>query len=85
MARFEELHSLKMPLLVGTSRKRFIGSTTGREQPDERDVGTAATSAMLRLAGASVFRVHNIAANRDALRMADAVLTAARATSETRP
>lgn len=85
MVRFEELQSLRMPLLVGTSRKRFIGSTTGRERPDERDVGTAATSAMLRLAGAAVFRVHNIAANRDALRMADAVLTAARATSETRP
>lgn len=83
IARFEELQSLAMPLLVGTSRKRFIGATTGRERPDERDAGTAATTAMLRLAGASIFRVHNIPSNRDALRMADAVLTAARATSET--
>nr|WP_246718975.1 dihydropteroate synthase [Rhizobium rhizoryzae] len=83
MARFEELTSLDMPLLVGTSRKRFIGFTTGRDQADQRDVGTAATTTMLRLAGASLFRVHNVAVNRDALRMADAVLQARGADTET--
>ncbi|MFB9952592.1 dihydropteroate synthase [Rhizobium puerariae] len=74
MARFAELHRLGFPLLAGTSRKRFIGAVTGRERPDERDVATAATTAILRLAGAAIFRVHNVAANRDALLMADAVL-----------
>ncbi|WP_137135974.1 dihydropteroate synthase [Rhizobium sp. FKY42] len=83
MARFEELGSLDMPLLVGTSRKRFIGFATGQEHADHRDFGTAATTAMLRLAGASLFRVHNVAVNRDALRMADAVLQARCAVSET--
>ncbi|MCO5071235.1 MAG: dihydropteroate synthase [Rhizobiaceae bacterium] len=73
MARLEELHTLGFPLLVGTSRKRFIGTITGRE-PNERDVGTAATSVLLRLKGASVFRVHNVAFNRDALKMVDAIM-----------
>ncbi|MEB2843561.1 dihydropteroate synthase [Endobacterium cereale] len=76
MARFAELHALELPFLIGTSRKRFIGTMTGRERADERDVGTAATTAVLRLAGAHVFRVHNVAANRDALRVADAILSA---------
>ena len=75
MARFSELHALGAPLLAGTSRKRFVGAVTGREAED-RDVATAATTAMLRLAGAAVFRVHDVAINRDALRMADAMLAA---------
>ncbi|MGE7369373.1 dihydropteroate synthase [Neorhizobium sp. NPDC001467] len=80
MARFTELHALHLPFLIGTSRKRFIGALTGRERAVERDVGTAATTALLRLAGAHIFRVHNVAANRDALGVADAV-RAARATA----
>ena len=74
IARFEELHGLGCPLAVGTSRKRFVGRVTGREAPAERAIGTAATSAILRLKGAAVFRVHDIAANRDALEMTDAVM-----------
>ncbi|MEQ1944487.1 dihydropteroate synthase [Mesorhizobium sp. VNQ89] len=73
MARFSELHAFALPLLVGTSRKRFIGHLTGRE-PDERDAGTAATSVILRLKGADLFRVHNVAMNVDALAFADAML-----------
>ena len=73
MARFGELNGLGFPLLVGTSRKRFIGQVTGRET-GERAMGTAATSVILRLAGAAVFRVHDVAPNRDAVRMADAIL-----------
>jgi dihydropteroate synthase len=76
MARCRELHTLGFPLLVGTSRKRFVGAITSREVATERDFATAATTAMLRLAGASIFRVHNVAANLDALRMADAILEA---------
>lgn len=73
MARFDELHALGRPLIVGTSRKRFIGSLTGRE-PDQRDVGTAATNVILRLKGAAVFRVHNVAFSKDALAIADAMI-----------
>lgn len=73
MARFDELESLGFPQLVGTSRKRFIGSVTNLDG-DGRDIGTAATSVVLRMKGAAIFRVHNVAMNRAALDMADAVL-----------
>lgn len=75
MTRFSELHKLGFPVLAGTSRKRFIGAITGRDAAD-RDAGTAATSALLRLRGASIFRVHDVAINRDALAVADAMLDA---------
>ena len=78
MARCGELHSVGFPLLIGTSRKRFVGTVAGRDVATERDFATVATTAMLRLAGGSVFRVHNVAANLDALRMADAVLDVGR-------
>lgn len=77
MARAEELLALGYPLLVGTSRKRFLGTLTGRDAGD-RDAATAATTVLLRLKGASVFRVHNVAINRDALAIADAMLEAQR-------
>lgn len=74
MSRFDELGGFGLPILAGTSRKRFIGALTGRDGAEERDVGTAATTAILRLAGAVIFRVHNVAMTRDALSIADAVL-----------
>lgn len=82
MARLPELFTFGRPLLVGTSRKRFIGAVTGRDAPDARDAGTAATSVIMRLQGAAMFRVHDVAGNVDALAIADAMiahgLTAAR-------
>lgn len=75
MARFDELHGFGFPLLVGTSRKRFLGTLTGHDAA-ERDTATAATSVILRLKGASVFRVHDVKTNRDALAVADAQLAA---------
>jgi dihydropteroate synthase len=78
MVRFRELLDLGHPLMAGASRKRFLGNITGRAAPD-RDVATAASSAILRLAGADIFRVHNVAFNRDALAVADAMLAARRA------
>lgn len=77
MARFGELFGFELPILGGTSRKRFVGAVTGREAAG-RDAGTAATTALLRVAGAAVFRVHDVAINRDALAMADAMLDAGR-------
>ncbi|MET0748801.1 MAG: dihydropteroate synthase, partial [Rhizobium sp.] len=73
MARFAELQRFGLALLAGTSRKRFIGHLTGREAAD-RDAGTAATSVLLRMQGAVIFRVHNVPINRDALAVADAML-----------
>ncbi|TPL88309.1 dihydropteroate synthase [Mesorhizobium sp. B2-3-13] len=73
MARFSELDALGFPLMAGTSRKRFIGTVTGRDAAD-RAAGTAATSVILRLKGAHLFRVHDVAINVDALAVADAML-----------
>lgn len=73
MARFAELERLGRPFLVGTSRKRFIGHVTGRDAA-HRDAGTAATSVILRMKGAALFRVHDVAINADALAFADAML-----------
>ncbi|AZO12763.1 MULTISPECIES: dihydropteroate synthase [unclassified Mesorhizobium] len=73
MARFSALRELGFPLMAGTSRKRFIGTVTGRE-PAQRAVGTAATSVILRLKGADLFRVHDVAINVDALAVVDAML-----------
>ncbi len=73
MARFAELHELGFPILIGTSRKRFIGHATGRDTAD-RDVGTAATTALMRAAGAAVIRVHDVAINRDAVTITDAMV-----------
>lgn len=73
LQRFDELHSLGFPLLVGTSRKRFIGHYTERDV-DNRDIGTAATNVVARMKGGSVFRVHDVEVNKDALAIADATL-----------
>jgi len=73
MARFGELQALGFPLLVGTSRKRLLTDVEGGDKK-ARDGGTAATSVILRLKGAAIFRVHNIPANKDALAFADAML-----------
>ena len=79
MARFGELHALGFPLLVGTSRKRLIAHVAGGDR-EARDAGTAATSVILRMKGAMIFRVHNVAMNRDALAFADAILEREKAT-----
>jgi dihydropteroate synthase len=79
IARFGELLPLGYPLLVGTSRKRLIAHVAGGDR-EARDLGTAATSVILRMKGASIFRVHNVAMNRDALAFADAILERENAT-----
>jgi dihydropteroate synthase len=70
--RLAALLPLGRPLLVGPSRKRFLGSVTGREIP-ERDVATAAACVVAFERGARLFRVHNVAMTRDALAVAHAV------------
>ena len=66
MARFGELRALGFPLLVGTSRKRLLSDVPGGDRK-ARDIGTAATSVILRLKGAAIFRVH-IQSHRIAIR-----------------
>ena len=73
MRRLGELRALNLPLLVGTSRKSFIGLPLGLP-PSERDEGTAATTALAIAAGADIVRVHNIQMNLRAARIADAIV-----------
>ncbi|UCD50179.1 MAG: dihydropteroate synthase [Phycisphaerales bacterium] len=60
-------------VLVGTSRKRFLGSLTGRQEPTARIFGTAATVALGAAAGVSIVRVHDVAAMHDVVRVTAAV------------
>jgi dihydropteroate synthase len=72
LRRLGELRELGRPVVVGTSRKRFIGTLTGREV-GERLGGTIGSIVLAAVAGADVIRVHEVAAARDALRIADVV------------
>jgi dihydropteroate synthase len=62
-----------LPILVGISRKSMIGKVLGNE-PAERLAGTLATSVLGYMGGGHIFRVHDVRANRDALRIAEATL-----------
>jgi 2-amino-4-hydroxy-6-hydroxymethyldihydropteridine diphosphokinase/dihydropteroate synthase len=62
------------PLLAGPSRKGFLGRATGRQAAADRDHATAAAAALCVAGGAGIIRAHNVAAARDAARVADAVL-----------
>jgi dihydropteroate synthase len=72
LRRLGELRRLGLPLLLGTSRKSFIGLTLNLA-PHQRDEGTAATTALGIQAGADIVRVHNVQMNVRAARVADAI------------
>ena len=71
LARLDELTDLGRPLVIGTSRKSFIGRITGRDVAG-RVHGTVATCVIALERGAQVFRVHDVAAVSDALKVAAA-------------
>lgn len=71
LRRLGELRG-RHPLLVGPSRKSFIGRISGRSSPD-RDPGTAAAVAMAIAAGADIVRVHNVETMRQVALVADAI------------
>jgi dihydropteroate synthase len=70
-----ELKALGMPVLIGTSRKSFIGKITGGE-PDERMEGTAATIAAAIMNGCHIIRVHDVAAMKKVAAVTDAIVHA---------
>ncbi len=73
--RLGELKSaLKLPVLVGTSRKRFIGELLGGLPPEQRAEGTAATVALAIAGGADIVRVHDVAHVARTVRVADAIV-----------
>ena len=62
------------PVMVGVSRKRFLGEITGVRDPAERSHGTTGANVMALALGARIFRVHEVAAARQALDVAWAIL-----------
>jgi dihydropteroate synthase len=73
--RLAELRAgLGLPLLVGTSRKRFIGEILDGAPPDQRLEGTAASVVLAIAAGADVVRVHDVEPVTKAVRVADAIV-----------
>jgi dihydropteroate synthase len=73
--RLDELNTLGRPLLIGTSRKSFIGALLGAEV-HQRGVGTLATVAVSVLKGAHIVRVHDVAPMKQAVDMVDAIINA---------
>ena len=73
LARLDELVALGRPLVIGTSRKSFLGRVTGRPL-DDRLAATIATNVLAYERGARVFRVHDVAPVRDALVIAGATV-----------
>jgi dihydropteroate synthase len=76
LARLPSLARLGFPLLVGTSRKAFIGHTLDDAAPRERLWGTAATVAASILGGAHIVRVHDVAEMAQVVLVSDEVLRA---------
>jgi dihydropteroate synthase len=62
------------PVLVGPSRKAFLGKLTGNEKPTDRVFGTAATVALCAAAGVSIVRVHDVAEMADVVKVTNAIL-----------
>ncbi len=70
------LHELEAPVLVGPSRKSFIGKVLDIERPSEREYGTAAAVAACVAAGVQILRVHEVKAMRESAYLAAAIRSA---------
>ena len=73
LRRLDEIVAIGRPVVVGTSRKSFLGRLTGRDV-GERVAGTVATNVLALERGARIFRVHDVAETVDALTVAAATL-----------
>jgi dihydropteroate synthase len=80
LRRLDEIVALGRPVVVGTSRKSFLGKLTGRDV-GERVPGTIATNVLAFERGATIFRVHDVAPVRDALAVTAATLRRWRTTT----
>jgi dihydropteroate synthase len=74
LRRLDEIVAIGRPVVVGTSRKSFLGKLAGGRDEGERLPGTIATNVLALERGASVFRVHDVAPNADALAVAAATV-----------
>jgi dihydropteroate synthase len=70
LSDLHRLTALGFPVMVGVSRKRFIGELSGVQQPSDRVFGTVGANVVALLHGARLFRVHDVSQNRQALDVA---------------
>jgi dihydropteroate synthase len=73
LRRLDEIVAIGRPVVIGTSRKTFLGKLTGRPEK-ERLPGTIATNVLALERGAEIFRVHDVAEVADALKVAAATV-----------
>lgn len=71
--RLGELHALNRPILIGVSRKSFIGKMLEKPDPSDRLAGSLAATAIAIANGAHMVRTHDVGATRDAIRVAEAL------------
>jgi dihydropteroate synthase len=76
LRRLDEIVAIGFPVVIGTSRKSFLGRLTGRDDPHDRVAATLATTVLALERGAQIFRVHDVAPTKDALAVATATLRA---------
>jgi dihydropteroate synthase len=74
LRRLDEIVAIGRPVVIGTSRKSFLGKLAGGRSETERLPGTIATNVLAMERGATVFRVHDVAPVLDALTVAAATV-----------
>ncbi len=74
LRRLSEFKSLGKPILIGTSRKSFIGKTLNIDDPKDRIYGTSATVAIAIANGADIIRVHDVKQMKMVAQMTDAIV-----------
>jgi dihydropteroate synthase len=85
LAQLQRFTELGVPVLAGLSRKKTIGELTGRDAPRERTAGSVAAHLIAAQRGATLLRVHDVAATVDALKVWNAVAAVQMPRVESRP
>jgi len=73
LKNLDEFKKFKLPILIGASRKRFIGEILNEKNPKERDIGTLAISCLCSHFNIDIVRVHNVRMNYQILKVADKI------------
>ena len=73
LKKLDLLKNFDFPILIGASRKRFIGEILSEINPKERDIGTLAVSCLCSQLKIHLVRVHNVKINYQVLKVADAI------------
>jgi len=73
LRNIDSLKKFKFPILIGASRKRFIGEILKEDNPKERDIGTLAVSCLCSQQNIHMVRVHNVTINNQFLKVSDLI------------